>query len=366
MSDIAITVQTITEIDAHPNADRLEIVKILGTQCVTGVGDHTPGEKVLYFPADMMIPEGVAEKLGVKKYLKHVRWNGKKVQSRIAACRLRGVPSFGFVIPCDQRMEVDTDVTAIYQGEKYEPPEVMPKLPGIKGGRRFHLEPGEFTMYTNIQHYWRYPGVFSEFGDDEQVVITEKIHGTNSRVGVLFEGDEWVYAAGSHKVRWMQCNEAFRYWRPLDNEGMLSMLAELCGECANVIVFGEIYGSSVQDMDYGVDGDEGYRVFDISVNGTYLDWDSVTRFCNQHGVTVVPVLYQGPWKCVSEVIDQYSSGRTCVGKSRGKFKDREGIVIKPVMERLTDKIGGSRQPHRAIVKYVSADYLDRKGAQDNA
>jgi len=366
MSDIAITVQTIQSVDRHPDADRLDVIKILGTQCVTGAGDHTPGEKVLYFPADMMIPESVAEELGVKKYLKHVRWNGKKVQSRIAACRLRGVPSFGFVIPCDQRMEVDTDVTTIYQGEKYEPPTVLSNLPGVISGKRFQLEPGDFTKYTNIQHYWRYPGVFSEFGDDEQVVITEKIHGTNSRVGVLFEGDEWVYAAGSHKVRWMQCNEAFRYWRPLDNEGMLSMLAELCGECANVIVYGEIFGSGVQDLDYGVEGDVGYRVFDIKINTVFLDWTDVQAHCLKHGVPTVPVLYQGPWSCVSGVIDEYASGLTSVGTPVRKFKGREGIVIKPVLERQTNLIGGRFNAQRAILKYVSADYLDRKGAQDNA
>lgn len=367
MSDIVITIQTISEIEPHPDADRLDIVKILGTQCVTGAGDHTIGEKVIYFPPDMMIPESVAEVLGVKRYLKHVRWNGEKVQSRIAACRLRGIPSYGFPMPCDQRMEVDTDVTAIYQGEKYEPPAPKLHLPGIKGGRRFQLEQCDFAKYTNIQHYWRYPNVFSEFADeiDEEVVITEKIHGTNSRVGVLFEGSEWVYAAGSHKVRWMQCKEAYRYWRPLESEGMLSMLAELCGEYANVIVYGEIFGSGVQDLDYGVEGDLGYRVFDIKMNTVFLDWPDVQSHCFKHGVATVPVLFRGPWSCASGVIDEMASGGTLIGEPVRKFKGREGIVIKPVEERFTNLIGGRFNAQRAILKYVSADYLDRKGAKDN-
>jgi hypothetical protein len=68
----------------------------------------------------------------------------------------------------------------------------------------------------------------------------------------------------------------------------------------------------------------------------------------------------------SEIIDEYASGLTCAGVSNRKFKGREGIVIKPTTERLTNRIGGRLNPHRAILKYVSADYLDRKGAKDNA
>lgn len=361
MSDIAITVQTIKSVEPHPEADRLDIIKILGTQCVVGRGDHVVGDKVIYFPPDMMIPEEVAVVLGVKNYLKVVRWNGKKLQSRIAACRIRGIPSYGFTIECNQNLEVDYDFTAVYQGEKYEP---MVNEP-IVGGKKYNvngLPEGKLHRYTNIQHFWRYPDVFDP---EEEVVVTEKVHGCCSRLAVLNEADGWTFAAGSHKTRWKDCPAGDRYWKPLQATTM-DMLNDVCNECNDVILFGEIFGSSVQDMDYGVKGDVGYRVFDISVNGKYLDWSDVLRHTMKHGLTPVPVIFCGPWKCVSGMIDDFASGKTCVGPTAGKFKGREGIVIKPVKERLTDKIGGRRSPRRAIVKYVSADYLDRKGAQDNA
>jgi RNA ligase (TIGR02306 family) len=362
VSDIAITVQEIREVENHPDADRLDIVKILGTQCIVGRDEYVVGDKVIYFPPDMMIPEAIADALGVLKYLKHVRWNREKVQSRIAACRLRGVPSYGFVIDCDQRLEIDKDVTALYMGEKYEPE--INTMVGV-GGRRFNeygLPEGKFHRYTNLQHHWRYPNVFEP---DENVIVTEKIHGTNSRLGVLLEDGEFVFAAGSHRVRWKDCPMGDRYWKPLGTSTM-RLLNELCGESADVILFGEIYGSSVQDMNYGVMGDDGYRVFDISVNGRYLDWKDVVAHCRKHEVPTVPVLFEGPWSCVSEVIDELASGGTCVGESTNTFKGREGIVIKTAKERLTGKIGGKMNAHRATVKYVSADYLDRKDAQDNA
>ena len=42
------------------------------------------------------------------------------------------------------------------------------------------------------------------------------------------------------------------------------------------------------------------------------------------------------------------------------FKGREGCVITPLVEQFYAPTGG-----RLILKSVSADYLDRKGAQDN-
>ena len=147
---------------------------------------------------------------------------------------------------------------------------------------------------------------------------------------------------------------------------MLEMLATLCGESADVIVYGEIFGSKVQDMDYGFEGAEGYRVFDIKIGGKYMDWVDVESFCYDFAVPTVPVIFHGPWSCVDKVIDAYASGPTTVGTPVRKFKGREGIVIKLMREnppRTGCSLGRQR---RTILKYLSADYLDRKGAQDNA
>jgi hypothetical protein len=120
-------------------------------------------------------------------------------------------------------------------------------------------------------------------------------------------------------------------------------------------------------MDYGVEGDDGYRVFDISIDGRYIDWHMLKDFCNHWGVPIVPTIVEGPWKAIKNVLDEVASGQTLVGTPVRKFKDREGIVIKPTTERLTRKINGEwAGGHRAILKFLSVDYLARKGGQDNA
>jgi RNA ligase (TIGR02306 family) len=98
MSDTPIEVLRIKSVEPHPNADRLEIVKVLGTQFISQKGDFQEGDLCVYFPPDMLIPEHVAERLGVANYLKHSVYPGEyaKTRCRIGAIRLRGVASFGF------------------------------------------------------------------------------------------------------------------------------------------------------------------------------------------------------------------------------------------------------------------------------
>ena len=99
--------------------------------------------------------------------------------------------------------------------------------------------------------------------------------------------------AGSHNTRRKkpEGEKGCIYWRPLEHEEVLLLLSLLCNEEHSVIVFGEIYGVGIQDLDYGTQ--DGYRVFDISVDGKYLDWATVKSYCDGCGVPTVPLLYEG-------------------------------------------------------------------------
>jgi len=346
MSDIKITVQKIDAIEPHPHADCLEIIKILGTQCVEQIGKYQVGEKVIYFPPNMLIsPDSVAY-LGVTKYLKHAWWGDEKIQCRVAAARLRGEPSYGFINPLKFDWDIGTDLTEVYEGHKYVPP----PLPGDQAQPH-----DDFPHYTDILNYWQFPNLIPE---GIQVRITEKLHGTNSRIGVVQIDGEWQYMAGSHEVCWQQPS---RYWEPLESENVLRMINTLCDEQYPVVVYGEIFGPGIQDMDYGLEK-ASYRVFDIRVNGKYLSWHELQNACDFWQVPRVPVLYEGPFQ--KSLIAAYVNGESAINGPehiRSKFKGREGIVITPVVE-----LWSTATLDRMILKSFSVDYLARKGAQDNA
>jgi RNA ligase (TIGR02306 family) len=352
MSHTPVEIVEVKSILSHPNADRLEIVGVLDTQFIAPRCDFQLGDKVVYFPPDILIPEPVAEALGVRNYLKHAIYpdDPKKTQCRVGAIRLRGQPSFGFGLPLRGRLakslsgELGADVSDAFDAVKYQPPVKL---------RSSDAEPDHplFHKYTDIQHYYRYAEALPE---GTPVRITEKIHGTNSRVGSIASDG---LMGGSHNIRVKYQNangDISPYWRPM-TQNMVEMLDFIgLGGRHSVIVFGEIYGAKVQSMDYGLPL-TGYRVFDISVDSQYLDWVEVKDFCDLFDIPTVLLLYEGPFK--RELVDQYISGPTKLAAPeniRCDFKGREGIVITPLEETYSNVLGG-----RLILKAVSPDYLEK-------
>lgn len=354
MSTINITVERIMAIDVHQSADKLEIAKVLGTQTIVPKGQYKVGDLVYFFPPDILLPEKVSKELGVYQYLHSATLDGAKVSCRVAATRLRGVPSYGFVIPCTANYPIGYDATDIFEGRKYEPVSVSTQGEQV-------AEPPGFPRYTDIQHYYRYSDAL-ETGT--HVTISEKTHGTNCRVGVIRLNEEWTYVAGSHRTVRKRIDSLGReslYWKPLEDAHVLELLAHLCNEENNIVVYAELYGPGIQDMTYGVPvGSIHFRVFDIMINGVYQNWTDVRNWCELFEVPLVAELYSGPFS--PDLVEQYTNGPTTAadGDLECRFKGREGCVIKPLRESYDSCLG------RVILKSVSADYLARKGGTDAA
>lgn len=373
MSSLIVEVCAVEEIAIHPNADRIERVRVKNWWCIAGKGQYKVGDKVVYVPPDAVLPEPLAERWGIAKYCSQLAKNisgDRPPGLRVRASRFRGVSSFGTIQDLDDTSwTVGQDVCDHYGITKYEPP--------IKSSDGDTASPHpSFHAYTDIENLGNFPGVFQE---GEEVVVTEKIHGTNCRVGfvmtdtILEEGENeevWEWMAGSHNNRRKEYNDKgvrSMYWWPLlpsdspDGDTLRLLIIQVMireNAKSSVIVFGEIFGAGVQDMQYGQNG-RAFRVFDISVDGNYLDYDKMMKHAEpyiENGVQVVPLLYRGPYSTqkMTELVD----GPTTVCKAediKEPFKGREGIVIKPIKERFDSILGG-----RTVLKYVSVDYHDRK------
>ena len=347
MSEVNILAVKIDAVYPHPNADKLDIIIIGAYQTCDAKGKHQMGDIVAHFPPDILIPLKIATELGITNYLKDAIYPGEaeKTKCRVGAIRLRGVASFGFVLPV--QAEVGADLTERFHGVKYEPPEHAWFNGGdnAKGDVRFHT-------YTDIQNY-RNPRYHNALLEGIPVRLTEKCHGSNSRVGII----DGKYMCGSHNCAKKETidGEPTRsiYWKPL-TDNMKDMLRCISADEQNVIAFGEIYGSKVQFMDYGVFGSDGYALFDISVNGQYLNWEEVVYYATRFCVPLVPLLYKGPFN--HELVNHLVDGQTIIGDlvhMRSKFTGREGVVITPLTESFSDVLGG-----RLILKAISVDYLE--------
>ena len=201
-----------------------------------------------------------------------------------------------------------------------------------------------FWAYTEIENMRNFPGIF-EVG--EMVVLTEKIHGTQARLGMI-EGE---LMAGSKALRRKRpVDDAFAsntYWFPFTLEPVRSLIEKLGQQHRQVILFGEIYGSKIQSFHYGHVGKFGFRAFDLLIDGRYLNWQEFRDLCEQAGIETVPALGITPFSL--EEIKRHSEGKTLLMQEKAHM--REGVVVKPLHERNDPKIG------RVVLKYVSDSYL---------
>ncbi|MGI4790696.1 MAG: RNA ligase family protein [Janthinobacterium lividum] len=233
------------------------------------------------------------------------------------------------------------DVKEHYGITKYEPPVKL----GAGDAAPSHPLFGEYTDVENLRNF---PAVLTE---GEEVVVTEKIHGTNCRLG-LIEGELMAGSMSVRRTRPEQIADSI-YWQPMESSGVQALLESFGRSARQVILFGEVFGSRIQNLNYGQIGVLGFRAFDLMVEGKYMDPDQFLSACMEFSVPTVPVLYRGPYAL--EAIKALSEGATTLGADH----IREGVVVKPVQERTDPKV------RRVCLKYIGDSYLFAKNVTDS-
>lgn len=353
MSTIKCEVTAIHDVRPHGNADTIELATVGGWQVCVRKGQYRDGDPIVYMESGTTIPAEAAERLGIRNYLSEkTDIDGNRVLV-IHRVKLRGEPSFGLVLTPELGMNIGDDVAAYYNATKYEPPMRLTATDSLPADPRF-------PQYTNIENLRSYHEVLTP---SEVVVVSEKVHGTNVRVGLVyiedFDGEMvWQPMAGSHRLRRKPSgDEEARqniYWFPLSLRPVHNLLTAMVNQMAQrqVILYGEVFGPGIQSYTYGQNR-IGFRVFDLMVDGQYLDHGEFQVLCDEHDVPTVPILDIVQYTLGA--IKALSEGPSLIGGRHG----REGVVVKPLRERDDPKIG------RVILKYISDHYLFSKEAEQD-
>jgi RNA ligase (TIGR02306 family) len=334
MSTLIVEVCRIQKVAPHANAERLELAHVKGWQCVVPKGKYKAGDKIVYIPPDAVLPVELSDRIGVTKYLS----NG-----RVRCAKLRGEPSFGVVMDLPEDLPEGEDVAGRYGVTKYVPP-----LRTTAGD----AEPEHplFARYTEIENLRNFPDVIAP---GEQVVVTEKIHGTCCRIGyVRDEGSATMRPVAGSKQQQRKIPEDAEsfannlYWYPASLPCVDEMMHFLNEQNHNqVILFGEVYGK-VQSLRYGVPNGIAFRAFDLLIDGRYLDYEEFDAICAAYDVPMAPPLYRGPFSL--DVIHRHAQGMSELPLADNI---REGVVVRPAVERRDPKVG------RVILKYIGDAYL---------
>lgn len=370
MAEIKVELKKIKEIIPHSNADRLELVIIDGWQCVIQKGQFKPQDEVLFIPIDTILPDELIEYFNLTFVQKN----------RVRAVKLRQEPSYGICLSKEkageylkESLKLNIDYKDKLKITKYEPPlkqivhygkknKFKTRLKNFKykifkrriRSKRFDFVFNKYTEIENLRNY------MSVFNDDDIVVVHEKIHGMNARFGKMIGFNENlslfktlfgnlskpIYFVGSHNVE--KNISGGDEWSKFFNQN--KNIKELLDyvydnyETKQVILFGELYGKGVQDLEYSLNDVE-FVAFDIMVDGKYLDKDLSMELCHDFNIKFAPLLYSGKYS--------FDMIKRLEGKSSIDNKTiREGVVITSDKESLC-KVG------RKILKYVFDQYLTR-------
>lgn len=304
------------KLEPHTNADSLSIVRVGDYQCLVRTADWNDGDLGVYIPPDSIVPE-------------RPEFAFLGDHRRIKVKKLRGEWSMGLLIPAPEGVDVGDDCMEMLGIVHYEP-EVHGNFQ--MGGENVKA-PDVLAPCYGVLNFRKYPGFFTQ---DEKVIVTEKLHGCNSRYVCV--NDQMF--AGSHK-HWKQQSEKNLWWKALGDNPSIEAW---CRHHQDMVLYGEVYGQ-VQNLKYGVrDGSVHFALFDVMRGGQWLDFDAAKEIA--HGVPWVPLVYRGAFD--KDKILALAEGDSSV---LGADHHREGVVIVPVKERINHKIG------RVKLKIVGNRYL---------
>jgi len=328
-----------------PGADNIELVTVGGWNAITKKGEYKVDDSVIVATTDAVIPQKLSDGLGVTSYLR----KGQRVRT----VKLRGVYSECLIIPMTSLLGKGaknipgTDLMQTLGITKYEPPVKTVQL--SVGGRKvkYHQNPN-FKVYYKFPNQKNVPDMFSE---EDEVVITRKLHGTNARYGIVRKkrlslwdrvkmlfGNQWVsfdFIYGSHNVEkgsdsqgfydtdvWMNVAKKYDIRQKLWDH--VKETYEPFDLTEGVVIYGEIYGAGIQkNYDYGLT-DIKFAGFDVQVDGVYQPYINETAHFDCLQLPQVELLYQGNW--FKEEQDKYvfNNNIECTKVPH------EGVVVKSV------------------------------------
>lgn len=358
MSKFQVLVKPIQLLD-HPNKN-IKVVRVSGYLSILPKGKFKDGDLVAYIPEKAILPQKVLEKLGLQN-----RLSGEN-RNVVKAMEIHGILSQGLCYKALEGWVEGQDVTEELGITKYRPP-TSPRIEG----EIFKIGEDRCVPPLTIKEIKAYPLLLQK---EEEVVLTEKIHGTYIQIGLMptnmrhpehgrllvsskelaDKGFAFVPKKGTENIYLQTAQGLDKVQKALTSPSQKSLPLSSWLKRIPVFILGEIFGEGVQDLSYGAPEKAPlFRVFDVFLglarNGRYLGDEELNQFCESMELTRVPVLYRGFF--VKELLEVFTQGKeTLSGKA---LHTREGIVITPVIERKSLSMG------RVQSKSLSKEFLLR-------
>lgn len=326
------TIEKVLQVTNHPNADRLDIIKVLGYDAIVGRDQYKVGDLVVFIQPDSILP---ADQDWAQEFLRYTS------RGRLRAVRLRGEWSMGLCFPLSKlnphkswydEAVVGEDLTEVLGVTKYEP--ALPKNTQARGGLPYNLPRTDEERWQNLRDL-------------------DKLFGLECDVTLKIDGQSATFYAvpphhpmnDSDETQVGLCSRSLELKRGTDVEGnpfssnwhraeqkynILEKLKDYCERNrVSLALRGEVYGPGIQsfahnphskatDIDFAL-----YSVYNLDRNQYEAPTDQhyYTHVGMELGIPVVPTLESG--ELFPDTIQKYDNVMDKIGGDR-----YEGVVIK--------------------------------------
>lgn len=325
-----VSIQKIDKIIPIPDADAIELVKVLGWQCVAKKGEFKEGDLCVYFEVDAFLPVDDER----YAFLKSSSYKKNEIIGegyRIKTQKFRGCLSQGLALPvslfpelknCEiDGIEIDTDISELLGVKKWEMPEVLGSAGTIIGFKPCGIPTTDETRVQSIDELRT-----QMLG--KPYYISTKMDGTsctiyciNGKVGICGRINE--YKDDENSSMWL-------YAKKHDIPNKLLALGR------NIVLQGEFCGPKIQknrlqlrDYEWFV-----FNILDADNNMKLLPLSDMVELCKQLEINTVPI---------EETNDSFNYTLSeLLERAKGKYpsgQNKEGIVIRPLIPEFCSILG---------------------------
>lgn len=331
------SIQTVNAVEQIPNADAIEKIRVLGWWVVAKKSEHKPGDKLVYCEIDSLLPER-----SEFEFLRASSFKPAQIDSaggtvlsagfRIKTVKLRGQVSQGICFPLSllpQNAPTDegADVTDLLEIRKWEPPVPIGMGGKIKGGFPGFISKTDETRVQVLE-----PVLQRHRG--KTFYVTEKLDGT-SFTAFLRDGEFGICSRNLWMDEADESNVLVRVSKRLKLEdGLRAVQAKYGFQPA---IQAEVIGRGIQKNKYELK-EVSLRVFNLFDLGAFrlVEHGLMLEIIREMGIESVPQLGTTILNHSVDELVAMSEGTSVLNPKT----QREGIVLRPLIEEYDEDIGG--------------------------
>jgi len=201
----------------------------------------------------------------------------------------------------------------------------------------YHKIQSVFKRDPENQHKTFLDGQYSrpefEYLKDNEWVFTEKVDGTNIRIG--WDGIDVKFGGRSDNAQ-LHTDLMLRLYKLFPKDRFLEFGND-------ITLYGEGYGAGIQKGGGNYQDKKDFVLFDVKIGGYWLQREDAEEIANTFNIKIVPVIGKGTLEKMISIT------KTNLVSEWGNFQ-AEGIVAKPSTELV------SRNGQRIITKIKCKDF----------